>query len=136
MFLLRNLWLDHINVSKILISIHKILCNVSLVCNRSYRFIVLTTPYIHECFVLFQSMCIHRMLPVLFSECSNRDMIPFVLQNILVIADRCSKQEYSQHIFPKLIPIFKISKPIQVFIIITLYLCACWLLYLLTCRYL
>ena len=63
---------------------------------------------------MLQVLCLRRVLPVLFAECRNADMIPFTLQNILVIADRSTKQEYSSLIFPQLVPLLKVKQPIQV----------------------
>ncbi|XP_067937904.1 SCY1-like protein 2 isoform X2 [Watersipora subatra] len=60
------------------------------------------------------SLCLHRVLPVLFSECANREMIPFALQNIIIIAEKCSKQQYQELLFPRLIPILSISEPMQI----------------------
>ena len=41
-------------------------------------------------------------------------MIPFVLPNVLLIAESCTNEEYDQLIFPKLKPVLKIQDPIQV----------------------
>ncbi|KAK2168101.1 hypothetical protein LSH36_20g02000 [Paralvinella palmiformis] len=59
-------------------------------------------------------VCIQRILPALFSECTNPNMIPFVLPNVMEIAEQCSEKEFAQHILPGLIPIFSIPDPIQV----------------------
>lgn len=61
-----------------------------------------------------QVLCLHRVLPVLFSECANADMVPFALQNILIIADRSTKEEYFSLLFPQLVPLMKIRQPIHV----------------------
>jgi len=57
---------------------------------------------------------VQRILPPLLKECVNPDMIPFVLPNILQISEQASEKEYTTHILPDLIPMFKITSPIQV----------------------
>ena len=44
-------------------------------------------------------------------------MIPFVLPNVLLIAEDCTTQEFIDLILPELKPVFKIQDPIQVVII-------------------
>ena len=61
-----------------------------------------------------QRVSIQRILPCLTKECVNHDMIPFVLPNILLVAEQASEQEYVKHILPALIPIFRIKEPVQV----------------------
>lgn len=58
-----------------------------------------------------------RVLPPLFSEFPNHMMIPFVLPNVFVIAEKSSKEEYMNTIFPELKRIFDIVKPVQVLLI-------------------
>ena len=41
-------------------------------------------------------------------------MIPFVLPSILQIAEQATETEFTTHILPDLIPMFKISTPVQV----------------------
>ncbi|KAL4224685.1 SCY1-like protein 2 [Mactra antiquata] len=60
---------------------------------------------------------IQRILPALLKECVNPDMIPFVLPNILQIAEQSSDKEYVTYILPDLIPIFKITTPVQILLI-------------------
>lgn len=45
-------------------------------------------------------------------------MVPFVLPNVLLLAEKCNKEEYCQKILPGLKPVMKIQEPIQVLIII------------------
>nr|CAB3265906.1 SCY1-like protein 2 [Phallusia mammillata] len=59
-----------------------------------------------------------RVLPSLTSEFSNPDMIPFVLPNVLFIAEDCSSEEFVGSIFPSLIPVFKLQRPIQILLIL------------------
>lgn len=60
---------------------------------------------------------IQRVLPQLCLEFSNHQMIPFVLPNVLLIAEDCTAQEFCDLILPELKPVFKIQDPIQVVII-------------------
>ena len=61
-----------------------------------------------------QRVVIQRVLPQLCAEFSNHQMVPFVLPNVLLIAEDCTTQEFSDLIFPELKPVFKIQEPIQV----------------------
>lgn len=63
---------------------------------------------------LSQRVVVHRILPALTSEFVNPDMVPFVLPNVLLIAEECSKDEYIRLILPDLTPVFKQQEPIQV----------------------
>lgn len=56
----------------------------------------------------------YRILPALTSEFINPDMVPFVLPNVLLIAEECTKDEYIRLILPDLTPVFKQQEPIQV----------------------
>ncbi|XP_015484248.1 SCY1-like protein 2 isoform X3 [Parus major] len=56
---------------------------------------------------------IQRILPCLTSEFVNPDMVPFVLPNVLLIAEECTKEEYIKLILPDLGPVFKQQEPIQ-----------------------
>ncbi|XP_014768329.1 SCY1-like protein 2 isoform X1 [Octopus bimaculoides] len=58
-----------------------------------------------------------RILPPLFSESVNPDMIPFVLPSILYIAEQSTEREYVTLIFPEIIPMFKLQKPVQILLI-------------------
>lgn len=58
-----------------------------------------------------------RILPPLFSESVNPDMIPFVLPSILYISEQSTEKEYVTLIFPELIPMFKLQKPVQILLI-------------------
>jgi len=60
---------------------------------------------------------IQRVLPQLCAEFSNHQMIPFVLPNVLLIAEDCTTQEFIDLILPELKPVFKIQDPVQVVII-------------------
>uniref|UniRef100_A0A1A7Z220 SCY1-like 2 n=1 Tax=Iconisemion striatum TaxID=60296 RepID=A0A1A7Z220_9TELE len=56
---------------------------------------------------------VYRILPALTSEFVNPDMVPFVLPNVLLIAEECTKEEYVRLILPDLTPVFKQQEPIQ-----------------------
>ncbi|XP_042323762.1 SCY1-like protein 2 isoform X3 [Sceloporus undulatus] len=56
---------------------------------------------------------VQRILPCLTSEFVNPDMVPFVLPNVLLIAEECTKEEYIKLILPDLSPVFKQQEPIQ-----------------------
>ncbi|KAI7792012.1 putative SCY1-like protein 2 [Triplophysa rosa] len=57
---------------------------------------------------------IYRILPALMSEFVNPDMVPFVLPNVLLIAEECTKEEYVRLVLPDLTPVFKQQEPVQV----------------------
>lgn len=71
-----------------------------------------------------QRVIIQRVLPQLCLEFSNHQMIPFVLPNVLLIAEDCTTQEFCDLILPELKPVFKIQDPIQVgsFLILHVYM--------------
>uniref|UniRef100_A0A3P9HTP1 SCY1 like pseudokinase 2 n=1 Tax=Oryzias latipes TaxID=8090 RepID=A0A3P9HTP1_ORYLA len=56
---------------------------------------------------------VYRILPALTSEFVNPDMVPFVLPNVLLIAEECTKEEYVRLIMPDLSPVFKLQEPVQ-----------------------
>uniref|UniRef100_A0A8C6UAY5 SCY1 like pseudokinase 2 n=1 Tax=Neogobius melanostomus TaxID=47308 RepID=A0A8C6UAY5_9GOBI len=60
---------------------------------------------------------VYRILPALTSEFVNPDMVPFVLPNVLLIAEECTKEEYVKLILPDLSPVFKQQEPIQILLI-------------------
>lgn len=60
---------------------------------------------------------VYRILPSLTSEFVNLDMVPFVLPNVLLIAEECTKEEYCRLILPDLTPVFKQQEPIQILLI-------------------
>ncbi|XP_028397554.1 SCY1-like protein 2 isoform X2 [Dendronephthya gigantea] len=68
--------------------------------------------------MLPKRVVIQRILPHLCLEFSNHAMIPFVLPNVLLIAESCSDEEYNELIFPKLKLVLKIQDPIQVVLIL------------------
>jgi SCY1-like protein 2 len=59
-----------------------------------------------------------RVIPALWEEFRNHKMVPFVLPIILLVAEDCTMQEYSDIIMPVLIPALRIQDPIQVPLII------------------
>uniref|UniRef100_A0A3B3D6B5 SCY1 like pseudokinase 2 n=1 Tax=Oryzias melastigma TaxID=30732 RepID=A0A3B3D6B5_ORYME len=60
---------------------------------------------------------VYRILPALTSEFVNPDMVPFVLPNVLLIAEDCTKDEYVRLIMPDLTPVFKLQEPVQILLI-------------------
>lgn len=60
---------------------------------------------------------VQRILPALTAEFVNPDMVPFVLPNVLLIAEECTKEEYVSLILPELIPVFKLQEPVQILLI-------------------
>ncbi|KAK9976118.1 hypothetical protein ABG768_021324 [Culter alburnus] len=60
---------------------------------------------------------IYRILPALASEFVNPDMVPFVLPNVLLIAEECTKEEYVRLVLPDLTPVFKQQEPVQILLI-------------------
>ena len=55
-----------------------------------------------------------RILPALSWELRNYPMIPFILPNVLLIAEDSTMDEYARLVLPVLIPVFKVQEPIQV----------------------
>lgn len=62
-------------------------------------------------------ICIYRILPCLTKEFVNPPMVPFVLPNVLLIAENSSKEEYVKYILPVLKPVMLIQDPIQILLI-------------------
>lgn len=62
-------------------------------------------------------ICIYRILPCLTKEFINPPMVPFVLPNVLLIAENSSKEEYVRYILPVLKPVMLIQDPIQILLI-------------------
>uniref|UniRef100_A0AAZ3S8S2 Protein kinase domain-containing protein n=1 Tax=Oncorhynchus tshawytscha TaxID=74940 RepID=A0AAZ3S8S2_ONCTS len=60
---------------------------------------------------------VYRILPALTSEFVNPDMVPFILPNVLLIAEECTKDEYVRLILPDLSPVFKQQEPVQILLI-------------------
>ncbi|XP_076472048.1 SCY1-like protein 2 [Babylonia areolata] len=57
---------------------------------------------------------LQRILPALFKEALNPDMVPFLLPNIFLVAQQSTDAEYRVQIFPHLAPLFKLKEPVQV----------------------
>ena len=62
----------------------------------------------------FQRVNLQRILPALFKEAINPDMVPFLLPSILTVAEQANETEYKLQILPQLIPLFKLKEPVQV----------------------
>ncbi|XP_028172780.1 SCY1-like protein 2 [Ostrinia furnacalis] len=62
-------------------------------------------------------ICIYRILPCLSKEFVNPPMVPFVLPNVLLIAENSTKEEFIKYILPVLKPVMMIQDPIQILLI-------------------
>lgn len=62
-------------------------------------------------------VCVYRVLPSLTKEFVNAQMVPFVLPNVLLIAENSTKDEFKKHILPSLKPIMTLQEPIQILLI-------------------
>uniref|UniRef100_A0A6B2EG24 Protein kinase domain-containing protein n=1 Tax=Phlebotomus kandelakii TaxID=1109342 RepID=A0A6B2EG24_9DIPT len=58
-----------------------------------------------------------RIMPCLIKEFINAPMVPFVLPNVLLIAENCNDKEFKRHILPPLKAVMKIQEPIQILLI-------------------
>lgn len=45
-------------------------------------------------------------------------MVPFVLPNVLLVAEEISNEEFEQEILPSLMPVFQMKEPIQIAMIL------------------
>ncbi|KAH9518743.1 SCY1-like protein 2 [Bulinus truncatus] len=69
-------------------------------------------PKVIEC--LPKRVSQQRILPALFKEGINANMVPFILPSIFLISEQSTVEEYRELVLPELIPFFKIREPIQV----------------------
>ncbi|CAG7817472.1 unnamed protein product, partial [Allacma fusca] len=69
-----------------------------------------------------QRVRVHRVVPCLAQEFVNPTMVPFVLPNVLKIAEGSSNEEYVQHILPHLRVVMKLREPVQVLLIFMKYM--------------
>lgn len=60
---------------------------------------------------------LQHIIPCLIREFVNSSMVPFVLPNVLLIAENSTKEEYVEQILPSLKPVMKIQDPIQILLI-------------------
>lgn len=58
-----------------------------------------------------------RVLPCLVKDLVQPLMVPFVLPNVLAIAEHCDKDQFTEHIFPYLRPVMRLTEPIQILLI-------------------
>ncbi len=61
---------------------------------------------------------LNRVVSSLAREYLNPDMVPFVLPNILLIAQETTDEEFQKWIIPDLVSVFKMKEPIQIGIIL------------------
>lgn len=59
----------------------------------------------------------YRVLPCLVNEFVNPQMVPFVLPNVLLIAENATNKEYMKYVWVHLKPVMKIQEPIQILLI-------------------
>ncbi|ODM88730.1 SCY1-like protein 2 [Orchesella cincta] len=64
-----------------------------------------------------QRVRVHRVVPCLAQEFVNPSMVPFVLPNVLKIAEWASPEEYVKHVLPHLRDVMKLREPVQVLFI-------------------
>lgn len=57
---------------------------------------------------------INRVVPCLLRELINADMVPFILPNLLCIADEMTQDQFKDNLLNQLRPVFSISNPIQI----------------------
>lgn len=60
---------------------------------------------------------LHRILPCLLKEFVNAPMVPFVLPNVLLIAEACSIHDYVTSVLPDLKRIMRMQEPVQILLI-------------------
>lgn len=60
---------------------------------------------------------VQRVLPCLIRDLTQPTMIPFVLPNILDIAQKCDKRDYVDCILPHIKPVMRLTEPIQILLI-------------------
>nr|XP_042909234.1 SCY1-like protein 2 isoform X3 [Parasteatoda tepidariorum] len=60
---------------------------------------------------------LHRVIPCLVKEYPTPEMVPFVLPNVLLIAEDVSKEEFQTYILQDLIPLFRLQEPVQITLI-------------------
>ena len=70
----------------------------------------------------FQRVSLQRILPALFKEAINPDMVPFLLPSILMVAEQSNETEYKLQILPQLVPLFKLKEPVQVEICVLIFI--------------
>lgn len=57
---------------------------------------------------------LQKILPFLVAEFNTCQLIPFILPSIFIISETASNEEFSQIVFPTLIPVFSMTNPYQV----------------------
>ena len=71
-------------------------------------------PPTHTHALSMQRLLLQFVLPALTAEFVDRRMIPFVLPNILLVAEGLTSDEYLTHVLPSLLPVFQMEEPVQV----------------------
>lgn len=62
-------------------------------------------------------VCLQRVLTCLAKELHHKEMIPFILPNIILVGEEATTEEYVTHVQPLLLPLMAIQDPIQVLLI-------------------
>ena len=63
-----------------------------------------------------QRINVFRIAPALFKECANKDMVPFILPSLFLVAEQCTNDEYVTHLLPGLKPLLGMTDPVQVLV--------------------
>uniref|UniRef100_A0AC35EST8 Protein kinase domain-containing protein n=1 Tax=Panagrolaimus sp. PS1159 TaxID=55785 RepID=A0AC35EST8_9BILA len=61
---------------------------------------------------------LQKVLPFLTAEFNTPQLIPFILPSIFIIAENASNEEFSKTVFPPLIPVFSMTNPYQIVLIL------------------
>lgn len=70
----------------------------------------------------FQRVSLHRVVPCLAKEYHTPEMVPFVLPNVLLVAEEATKEEFQSIILQDMIPLFRLQEPIQVIFFLIVYI--------------
>ncbi|GFS29674.1 SCY1-like protein 2 [Trichonephila inaurata madagascariensis] len=60
---------------------------------------------------------LYRIVPCLAKEYHTPEMVPFVLPNVLLIAEEATKEEFQSVILQDVIPLFRLQEPVQITLI-------------------
>uniref|UniRef100_A0A7E4V891 Protein kinase domain-containing protein n=1 Tax=Panagrellus redivivus TaxID=6233 RepID=A0A7E4V891_PANRE len=65
-----------------------------------------------------QRALVQKVFPYLVAEFNTPQLIPFILPSIFIIAEQAKDDEFSKIIFPQLIPIFSMTNPYQIVLLL------------------
>lgn len=60
---------------------------------------------------------LYRIVPCLAKEYHTPEMVPFVLPNVLLVAEETTKEEFQSVILQDIIPLFRLQEPVQITLI-------------------